>query len=116
MALPFFIVLRTDLSTNILPSIPTTPSINSAAPFRTAVMGINFLPAVKVNKYNTVPHLWSASIMADALGTRGIWCAIPFSSIPAKMQSFFLVNIRTHDCLLFLAVNKKETNQQVGSS
>ena len=66
-----------------------------------AVIGIIFLPAVEVNKYNTLYYLWAASIIAGSLWAGSGWGAITFPSIPANMQSFVLIDISTHVCPLF---------------
>ena len=82
----------------ILPPIPAAPSIYTTAPFRAAVIRINFLPAVKINKYNTLSYLWAASIMAGFFWAGSGWGAITFPSIPANMQSFVFINISSHVC------------------
>ena len=85
----------------VLSSIPATPSIHATASFRAAVIGIVFLPAVKVNKDNTLSYLWMAPVIAGSL-LAGSGCgAVPFPSIPVNMQGFVLVDISIHVCLHF---------------
>jgi len=80
------------------PPIHATPSVSTTTFYRVAVIVVIFLPAVEVNKYNTVSYLWAASIIAGFFWAGSVWGTITFPSIPANMQSFVLINISSHVC------------------